>query len=243
MMIAAVVAILLAAAPPEAIVGGWVVHAHTGARLPGARLLMICGARLRLTEWTDTDGAFVFRGLPAGHCILIAALGTHTPRVKLQLRAGERRLIDVPLDPASKAGDYWTMRRVMAFNEPHVTRVRVEVPPGSAVILGGLVLDARTGMGMAGAVLILRCFGAAREQQTDADGTFVFSDVIPGECTLQVLAGTVNQTTALVFGAGERRLIDVVVDPTREPKIDPATREQMLREGDSVPRTKAAHRE
>lgn len=87
------------------------------------------------------------------------------------------RLIDVPLDPASKHGDYWT---------------------------------------------------------TDADGSFAFRDVYPGECTLQVLAVAVNQTTEFVFGAGERRVIDVVVDPERKPILDPATREEMLREGDTV---------
>ncbi len=224
----------LAAAPPEAIVGGWVVHARTGARLPGARLLMICGARLRSTEWTDMDGAFVFRGLPAGSCVLIAALGTHTPRVKLKLQPGERRLIDVPLDPTSNAGDYWTMQRVLVRNEPFITRLKVEVPAASLVILGGIVVHARTGVGVPGALIVLRCFGTVREQQSEADGTFAFTEVIPGECTLQVLAGGATQLHSLVFGAGERRVVDLVIDPERKATIDEATREEMLREGDSV---------
>lgn len=156
-MIAAVLATLLAAgpAPDDAIVGGWVVHAHTGARLPGAMVSMICGPRLRSTAWTDLDGAFVFRGLPAGSCVLIAALGTHTPRVKLSLKVGERRLIDVPLDPEAKTGDYWTLKAWKTRGQPYLTRTTLAVPPGSAVILGGLVVHARTGEGVPGALLIL----------------------------------------------------------------------------------------
>jgi len=105
----------------EVIVGGWVVHAHSGERLPGAMVSLFCGRKFPLTsQWTDTEGAFVFRGAPAGRCTLFAALGTHMPRVRLDLRPGERRLLDVPLDPMSKRGDYWTLK----YSAPRPRRPR-----------------------------------------------------------------------------------------------------------------------
>ncbi len=216
------------------IVGGWVVHAHSGARLPGARVSVHCGSKFpTTTQWTDMDGAFVFRGLPAGHCTLHAALGTHMPRMALTLRPGERRLLDVPLDPASKSGDYWFLQS-MSQHDAHITRVPLKVSSGMEVVFGGWVVHERSREGLPGALVLLRCGETLREESTDLDGAFAFRDVRPGECTLQVVSAGVNQTSALVFGAGERRLLEVAVDPERKMTIDPAFREEMLRSGDSV---------
>jgi hypothetical protein len=82
-----------------------------------------------------------------------------------------------------------------------------------------------------GALLIVRCLGAVREPEAGNVGTFVFADVIPGECTLQVLAGTGNRTVALVFGAGGRRLVEVEIDLALKRRIDPALRVRILGEG------------
>lgn len=241
LLVALVLAAPAGASASEVIVGGWVVHASSRARLPGARVSLHCGSKFRLTtQWTDMDGAFVFRGVPAGHCTLHAALGTDMPVVKLVLRADERRLIDVPLDPESQRGVYWTLQ-AWAQRGAHITRVPLVVPPGAEVVFGGFVVHLRSRERLAGAVVLLRCGGSVREEHADADGAFAFREVQPGECTLQVLWGGANETIALVFGAGERRVIDVAVDPERALSISPAMREEMLREGDTVkirPRSK-----
>ena len=234
-MLAALLAMLLApASAPEAIVGGWVVHAHSGARLPGATVSLHCRMGSSQTQWTDLDGAFVLRGLPAGSCVLFAALGTHTPRVKLLLHAGERRLIDIPLDPESKKGDYWTMKAIMVRNEPYITRVPFKLPAEAEVVFGGVVLDSRTREALPGAVLVLRRGDDRREAHAGPDGTFAFRGVTPGECTRQVLVGAVTQTTALLFASGERHVLDIMVDSTKKPKIDPAFRQQARRQGDTT---------
>ncbi|HEY0136637.1 MAG TPA: hypothetical protein VGB85_21285, partial [Nannocystis sp.] len=80
----------------------------------------------------------------------------------------------------------------------------------------------------------LRRGDVVREEHAGSDGTFAFRGVTPGECTLQLLVGGVTQTTALVFASGERRVLDLVVDPTKRPKVDPALREKARREGDMV---------
>ena len=230
----------------EVIVGGWVVHAHSGERLPGAMVSLFCGRKFPLTsQWTDTEGAFVFRGVPAGRCTLFAALGTHMPRVRLDLRPGERRLLDVPLDPTSKRGDYWTLK-YMVDHDAYVTRVPVQVAPEAEVVFGGRVVHARSGAGLAGAVVILRRGREVFEAHADDDGAFAFRGITPGECTLQVLFGAATTTTPLVFGAGERRIIDVPIDPDRKPSITPALRAQSIREGDTIrvpaPRDRAPER-
>ena len=83
----------------EVIVAGWVIHHETCARLPGALTILHCEGARSVEQSTDDGGAFVFRDVPPGACTLQVLIGNHNRTLKLQLKPGERRLLDYPMDP------------------------------------------------------------------------------------------------------------------------------------------------
>jgi hypothetical protein len=92
----------------------------------------------------------------------------------------------------------------------------------SEVIVAGWVVHQETGARLPGALAILHCEGARSvERSTDDQGAFVFRDVPPGACTLQVLLGSHNRSLKLQLSPGERRLLDYTMDPNHRFPINP----------------------
>lgn len=97
----------------------------------------------------------------------------------------------------------------------------VLTPTGPSDILGR-VLHRDRGTPLAGALVILKCDGTARnvELWTDDMGTFRFVAVPAVSCLLQVLLGTGNETVPLGVSAADRREIKVLLDPARKFEIE-----------------------
>ncbi len=92
------------------------------------------------------------------------------------------------------------------------------------MILGGWIVDPNTGARLPDALVILACEPSPRrEQTTGSDGSFVFRDVPPGACTVQTLLKLDNQSLALRLAPGERRLLEIPMDPERRHTIDRST--------------------
>lgn len=75
---------------------------------------------------------------------------------------------------------------------------------------------------------------AAREVLTDVGGIFTFEELAAGGYTVQTLYGNANTTRNLDLEPDHRARLDIALDPTAKPRIDPDTLIKWLRDGDVI---------
>jgi len=76
----------------------------------------------------------------------------------------------------------------------------------------------RNGAPLPDALVILRCDedGSLTERTTDAAGLFTFPAASPGECSIQVLLGSVTVSTQISPDTAARSTIEIHLDPEQK---------------------------
>lgn len=176
---------------------GVVVDADTGAGVAGATVAVKDQAGLTATS--ADGGAFAIAKAPVGDVVVTVAAPGYLA-------------LELPV----KAGKTATAVALALRKEP-------PPPPPPTRTVSGLVRDARTGAGIAGARVEVT--GTAIAVTTDEDGLFTLPDLPVADVAIQVTAGEYTATTTT--SAAVDTALKVALEPTAPPPdlpVEPTTR-------------------